>query len=259
MDVQEILAGKPPLRTIPGIACKRHPIVYCSIPKAGCTTIKHLMYVMDNGVPYPDQLAIHNDPDALLWARSADRNAYEQALANRKITFTFVREPFSRAYSAFNEKVHFVSKYAFPHIRDILIREYGAVFPAPGEEIAPDRHADNFLKFLALVRDGLAEPVRRKWDPHWAPQTQLLGMFRQHIGIDLVGRLETFASGMRYVLEAGDVNQPIDLATRFNEGPRPPYRLHDIMTPATLEALLDIYGEDVENFGYGSAVRAVRA
>jgi hypothetical protein len=251
MDVQEILAGKPPLRTIPGIACKRHPIVYCSIPKAGCTTIKHLMYVMDNGVPYPDQLAIHNDPDALLWARSIDRNAYEQALANRKITFTFVREPFSRAYSAFNEKIHFVSKYAFPHVREILIREYNAVFPAPGEEVAPDRHGDNFLKFLALVRDGLNEPVRKKWDPHWAPQTQLLGMFKRHISIDLVGRLESFVPAMEYVLQVGQVKRPVDLSIRFNEGPKPPYPLQEIMTPAILELLQELYRDDVEHFGYG--------
>lgn len=256
MDVQEILAGKLPLRTIPGIACKRHPIVYCSIPKAGCTTIKHLMYFIDNGTPYPDQLAIHNDPDALLWTRSTDRNAYVKALTNRKITFTFVREPFSRAYSAFNEKIHFVSRYSFPHVRDILIREYGAVFPAVSEEGSPDQHAGNFLKFLALVRDGLTEPVRRKWDPHWAPQTQLVGMFQQYIGIDLVGRLETFAAGMRYVLETGGVGQPVDLDARLNEGPKPPYKLVDIMTPAIFKALLDVYGDDVANFGYAAAARA---
>lgn len=255
MDVQEILAGKPPLRTIPGISCKRHPIVYCSIPKAGCTTIKHLMYYIDNGAYYPDQLAIHNDPEALLWAKSSDREAYIRAMESRKITFTFVREPFARAYSAFNEKIYFESRYSFPRFRNILTQEYGAVFPGPGETSTSTQHGDNFLKFLTLVRDGLQEPVRSKWDPHWAPQAQLIGMFQRYIAIDLIGRLEAFASGVNYIFERGQVRQPVDLSMRFNEGPKPPYRLHDIMTPAILEALLDLYGEDVANFGYCQAVR----
>lgn len=255
MDVQEILAGKPPLRTIPGISCKRHPIVYCSIPKAGCTTIKHLMYYIDNGAYYPDQLAIHNDPEALLWAKSSNRQAYIRAMENRRITFTFVREPFARAYSAFNEKIHFESKYSFPRFRTLLVQEYGAVFPDPGEAGTPAQHGDNFLKFLALVRDGLREPVRDKWDPHWAPQTQLIGMFQRYIAIDLVGRLEAFAAGMNYVFDRGQVSQPADLSVRFNEGPKPPYRLHDIMTRAILEALFEIYGEDVTNFGYSQVVQ----
>lgn len=255
MDVQEILAGKPPLRTIPGISCKRHPIVYCSIPKAGCTTIKHLMYYIDNGAYYTDHLAIHNDPEALLWAKSSDREAYIRAMENRRITFTFVREPFTRAYSAFNEKIHFESKYSFPHFRNILVQEYGAVFPETGEAGTPVQHGDNFLRFLALVRDGLREPVRNKWDPHWAPQTQLIGLFQRYTAIDLVGRLEAFAAGMNYVLDRGQVSKPVDLSVRFNEGPKPPYRLHDIMTRAIRKALLDIYGEDVANFGYGYAVK----
>lgn len=257
MDIEKILAGKPPLRTIPGIACRRHPIVYCSIPKAGCTTIKHLMYYIDNGAYYPDHLAIHNDPHALLWARSEERDDYIEAIQKRKITFTFVREPFARAYSAFNEKIHFTSKYSFPAFRAMLINEYGAVFPDTAETITPAHHSDNFLKFLHLVRDGMTEPVRKKWDPHWAPQTQLLAMFRRYISIDLVGRLEAFTPAMAYVLEIGEVKRPVDLSVRFNEGPRPPYRLQEIMTPPILETLLGLYGEDIEHFGYGEAVKAV--
>lgn len=256
MDVQEILASKPPLRTIPGISCKRYPIVYCSIPKAGCTTIKHLMYYIDNGVYYPDQLAIHNDKNALLWARSEARSDYIAALERRRITFTFVREPFARAYSAFNEKIYFTSKYSFPQFRSMLVQQYGAVFPGPDETSSLTQHADNFLKFLQLVRDGMAEPVRQKWDPHWAPQAQLLAMFRRYISIDLVGRLEAFAPAMEYVLKAGGVEQPVDLSIRFNEGPKPPYRLQEIMTSTIMEALFDLYGEDVAHFGYDEVVRA---
>lgn len=121
---------------------------------------------------------------------------------------------------------------------------------------AVSQHSDNFLKFLQFVRDGLREPVREKWDPHWAPQTQLLGMFRRYIPLDLVGRLETFAPAMEYVLEVGQVVGPVDLSMRFNEGSKPPYRLQEIMTPAILKALFDLYGEDVEQFGYGQAVKA---
>ena len=139
----------------------------------------------------------------------------------------------------------------------MLVKEYGAVYPDKTETITPARHSDNFRKFLQLVRDGMKEPVRKKWDPHWAPQTQLLAMFRRYIPIDLVGRLEAFTPAMAYVLEIGEVKRPVDLSVRFNEGPKPPYRLQEIMTPAILEALLDLYGEDIEHFGYGEAVKAI--
>ena len=187
MDVQSILADRPPLRTIPGISCRRYPIVYCSIPKSGCTTIKNLMYYIDNGAYYANPLSIHDDREALLWPNGTDRDAYIKAIENRKIVFTFVREPFARAYSAFNEKIFYEGEYAFPRFRNLLIQEYGATFPRPGEAYRVGQHADNFLKFLTFVRDGLVEKVRHRWDPHWAPQAQLLGMFRRYVGIDFVG------------------------------------------------------------------------
>lgn len=253
MDLKKILADKPPLRTIPGISCKRHPIVYCSLPKSGCTTIKNLMYYMDNGVRYPDPLGIHADPDALLWAKSADQDAYVQALKRRKIVFTFVREPFARAYSAFNEKIFHQYAYSFPRFRNLLIMEYGAVFPDPGRPYSIPLHADNFMRFLTFVQDGMREGARVKWDPHWAPQSQLIGMFRRYIDIDLIGRLECFAPAMTYVARMGQVSGEIDFSARLNEGPKPPYTLQQIMTPGIYTLLSDIYKEDLANFGYGGA------
>lgn len=258
MNVQEILDGKPELRTIPGIACKNHDIVYCSIPKAGCTTIKNMLYYIDHGEYYRDPIMIHEDPDALYWPMSTDRAAYIKAMERRKVTFTIVREPFARAYSAFNEKIFEEGRFSFPSYRRTLTEHYGARFPDPGEPYGTSDHADNFAKFLRLVRDGLRNRAKSRWNPHWAPQTQLIGLFTRHITIDLIGRIEALEPAMRYVMEVAGVSCEIDYAVRFNEGPKPPYRLHEIMTPAILELLAEIYGKDVANFGYGLAVEAYR-
>jgi len=89
---------------IPGAFCTRkHALAYLTLPKSACTTIKNILYFLDNGEYYRDPVSIHGDGIALLKWNSPIRINIEAAIRNRKVVFTFVREPFSRAYSAFNE------------------------------------------------------------------------------------------------------------------------------------------------------------
>ena len=42
------------------------------------------------------------------------------------LVFTFVRHPLKRAYSCFNEKIHFTSIYGFGKVRAFIAARYGA-------------------------------------------------------------------------------------------------------------------------------------
>ena len=236
---------------IPGGFCTRkHPLLYLNIPKSACTTIKNIMYFIDNGEYYADPLAIHGDGVALLKRTSRDKDNLLAALRNRKVAFTFVREPFARAYSTFNEKIYFEGKYSFPEARRCLIEDYGAVFPADEAGYSADQHSENFFRFLNFVQDTVDEKSRIKLNPHWSPQKIMLDGHHKRVNIDVVGKVENFEQGMRYVLDIAKIDVPVDLKVRFNEGPKPPFKFGEIMTAKIFDRLYDVYGGDVRYLAY---------
>ena len=93
------------------------PLVYANMPKSGCTTIKNLLYRIDSGAFLDDPLTIHGRPELMVhW--KAQPEAIERRLKT-DLVFTFVRHPLKRAYSCFNEKIHFRSIYSFGKARDL--------------------------------------------------------------------------------------------------------------------------------------------
>ena len=227
-------------------------MLYLTLPKSACTTIKNIMYFLDNGEYYHNPISIHGDGIALLKWDSPDQDKYEAAIRNRKLAFTFVREPFARAYSAFNEKFFHDGRHSFPRPRRYLIEHYGAVFPVEGAEYSPTDHGKNFLRFLDFVQDTIDDKVRIKLNGHWAPQKYVVESHAAHVSIDVVGKLEHFEQTMKYVLDLAKVDAPVDLAVRFNEGPKPPFKLDEIMTDEIHAKLTAVYGVDVDYFGYDS-------
>jgi hypothetical protein len=231
------------------LACRNYPIVYLNMPKSACTTCKNLLYRIDTGDDYPNPLGIHGDVEFLLRSRGKDQKAFSAAVSNRKIAFTFVREPFSRCYSAFNEKIHFQSKHSFRQERNIVAGAFGGDFES--DVSLRERHSENFAAFLRFViantagqTDGIPP------NPHRLDQATMLDNYREVCSIDLVGRVEQFDAGMRYVLNAGGYKGDVDLSVRFNEGPKAPFKLSEIMTDEIHAMLHQLYDGDLLRFGY---------
>lgn len=234
-----------------GFAVPKAPLFYMEMPKSACTTIKNILYQIEHdGAAYHAPLAIHADPVALLKTDNPDREAYWRAVKRRRLCFTFVREPYARAYSAFNEKFFYTGPYHFPQFRAVLVERYGVRFPDAGGAYSAGQHAENFAGFLRFVEDTLSKTAEIKPDPHWMPQAMMMARHAWRIGVDFIGRTERFAEDMRYVLDVSDVTTPIDLTLRYNEGPPAPYKLREIMTDQIAEALASIYGKDVVHYAY---------
>ena len=234
-----------------GFAVPKAPLLYMEMPKSACTTIKNILYQIEHdGAGYPDPLAIHADKTALLKSENPDREAYWRAVKRRRLCFTFVREPYARAYSAFNEKFFHTGPYHLPQFRAVLVERYGVRFPDAGGAYSAEQHAESFERFLRFVKDTLGNAAEIKPDPHWMPQVMMMTRHAWRIGIDFVGRTERFAEDMRHVLDVSGVNAPIDLGLRYNEGPPAPYALREIMTDQIAEALASIYGMDVTHYAY---------
>jgi len=232
-----------------GICSYKYPLVYISVPKSACTTIKNLLYVIDNGVAYHSPITIHGDKTALLLPSHPDKGLFLSAFQKRKIAFSFVREPFARAYSSFNEKIYAEVRNSFPRARKCLVDKYGADFSTT-EAYTAERHGANFLKFLNFVQDSVAGKAPLRLNPHWAPQHILLMRPRRKLNLDFVGKVENFEAGMRFVLDMAGVDAPVDLSVRHNEGPKAPFPLGEILNEEIYQKLSSVYGEDVEYFGY---------
>ena len=183
------------------------------MPKSGCTTIKNILHRFDGGAFIADPPTIHKRKDLLV---RADREPGEirRRLGGDPV-FTFVRHPLRRAYSCFNEKVHFQTPYSFPRVRATIGADYGARF-----ETAPsaDLHRENFKAFLRFSRDSFEGRNALRRDPHWCPQTMVLQSVRRWRVIDFIGRVERFDAHLKLAFGLAGVALDFEVP-RMNEGP----------------------------------------
>jgi hypothetical protein len=168
--------------------------------------------------------------------------------------FTFVRDPGRRAYACFNEKIMQTGRHSFAAIRQALRRDWGLRLAGPQEPTTLEQQRDNFAAFLRFVEANLAGDTDIRRDPHWCPQGPMLVKYRQHVKIDLVGKVENFAADMALILHRASVRRVPDVHARPWRHPPPPFSFDEVLTPA-LQAQLDrLYEADYIHLGYRSAV-----
>ena len=164
----------------------------------------------------------------------------------RDLVFTFVRHPLKRAYSCFNEKVHFETPYSFGWVRRCVAADYGARFvPEPSAQ----RHRENFKAFLRCSLDAFRGENKLKRDPHWCPQSMLLNQTRRWRTVDFIGRVESFDKHIKVAMELAGI--PYDLETpRMNEGPPPPWRYEEVLDDEIRDLGGELFEVDLRSFGY---------
>jgi hypothetical protein len=226
------------------LAARSVPILYVNMPKSGCTTIKNILHRFDSGSFITDPLTIHKRKDLLV---RPERETEEILRRLRQDpVFTFVRHPLQRAYSCFNEKVHFQTPYSFPRVRAAIAADYGARFEAAP---ALERHRENFKAFLRFSRDSFEGRNGWRRDPHWCPQTMVLQNTRRWRLVDFIGRVERFEEHLKVALglagAAYDFHVP-----RMNEGPAPPWRYEDVIDDEARALGAAFFSDDLRNFGY---------
>lgn len=236
------------------IAPDNFPLAYYNMPKAACTTIKNILFRIQHGTWNTDPVGIHRQirfDDVLLrgQAFSAQRNL--KRFDRPYMVFTFVRDPSARAYSAFVEKIWATGPYAFPGIRKLLARSYGLTLPALENGIAtPEEVSAGFKQFLRFVADNLAGKTSTPANAHWAVQSKRIHSARPHDTIGFVGRVENFAEDMSYLLHKAGWDDLSITGQRYNEGPRPPFTVHEVMDVDTARLLKQIYRDDYTAFDY---------
>lgn len=226
------------------LAVNSVPLLYVNMPKCGCTTIKNILHRLDSGTFIDDPLTIHARKDLFL-RPERDPIEFERRVRCDPV-FTFVRHPLRRAYSCFNEKVHFQTRYSFGKVRNCVARDYGARFE---ENPSADLHRENFKAFLRFSRDSFDGTNKWRRDPHWCPQSMVLKSIRRWRAVDFIGRVEKLDAHLAVALGLAGVE--INFETpRMNEGPPAPWPYETMLDDEVNSLARTLFDVDFRSFGY---------
>lgn len=239
------------------------PLGYYNMPKAACTTIKNILYYLEKGEWLECPLEIHrvvSRQQALLLGASFQRQRIELEPRAPYFTFTFVRHPGRRVYSAFIEKILTRHEYAIAGIQRHLVKKMelthrGKRIESPDdmpplEQIELDDMRNNFKKFLRFVRFNLERKTRFYPNQHWVVQADRIDRLPSSERLDFIGRIENFGEGFHHVMKSVGIDRPELSRARFNEGPKPPISYDDLVGPVLRNSIRSIYSKDFERYEY---------
>lgn len=224
---------------------------YLNNAKSGCSTIKYLLWLSEfeqGRVGHLPSLAeLHQDG---LWPRNFQpvdgsapplsgggpgaallgsiRRWLGKVERRQTFVFTFVRNPFVRAFSCYRDKI------SRPNlIRDRFCLKYGW---DPRREIS-------FVDFLRTI--SMSDPCDE--DQHWRPQAHNVMAFA--VPIDFVGNLEHYDEDIDHLRRTiglsakGEVKNAYKLKSET--------LMQKSFSDASIRLVLEKYGDDFERFGYG--------
>ncbi|XP_009073354.1 PREDICTED: carbohydrate sulfotransferase 9, partial [Acanthisitta chloris] len=180
----------------------RHKVLYCEVPKAGCSNWKRVLMVL-NGLATSAHNISHDDVHYGKHLRKLD--SYDlKGIYTRLDTYTkfiFVRDPMERLVSAFRDKFEHPNSYYHPVFGKAIIRKYRH---NADEEALKTGSGVKFKEFIQYLLDS-HRPVGM--DIHWEQVTKLC--FPCLINYDFIGKFETLEEDANYFLQL--VGAPADL------------------------------------------------
>ncbi|XP_060769998.1 carbohydrate sulfotransferase 12-like [Neoarius graeffei] len=194
----------------------RHGIIYCYVPKVGCTAWKRIMIVLSeslkvHGVPYRDPADI---PIEQVHGSSVQHlNAYPKAVMKQKLEtykkFMFVRDPFVRLISAYRDKIQ-TNNIFYKRISLDIVKKFGniSIPPSSIKEAHTDGIVPSFEHFIQYIL-SLAESNYTKFDEHWRQVIHLCHPCL--IDYDFIGKMETIEEDAAQLLRILHVDNIVDL------------------------------------------------
>jgi hypothetical protein len=209
-------------------------LVYVSIPKVASTSIKLATMGQSTGGAHlgdREQLQIHREAVGNQVFRLPSR-------ASNYFKFAFVRNPFDRMVSCFEDKArnedqhtghyHFESRYNKWVIRRLF-----------GDEFRPTMSFEEFLALVGRIPDWLA-------DSHFKSQYSMLYQHGKPIP-DYIGKFENLAADWDRIAAEHNLGQ----LQKSNVSPHRTWKEY-YHNGSTIEAVRRRYQKDIEVFGYGS-------
>lgn len=226
----------------------RHKLLYVATPKVACTSLKWWFASLEGysqALRDPDG-SVETDPDSVIHdtfhkvapeVTGLPPEALAEALtADDYFRFAVVRNPFRRAFSAWQSKILLqeplqVAAYA---LQDLVHHPIGG----------PDDISVAFERFLEHLATQEASALR---DAHWMPQAELLRP--DLVNYSMLARIEdTVALGRALAERLGSGTENPFAARRSNESLIP--YLPELISPRSSALIRSLYARDFELFGY---------
>ncbi|XP_013796053.2 carbohydrate sulfotransferase 9 [Apteryx mantelli] len=180
----------------------RHKILYCEVPKAGCSNWKRVLMVL-NGLAASAHNISHDDVHYGKHLKKLD--SYDlKGIYTRLNTYTktiFVRDPMERLVSAFRDKFEHPNSYYHPVFGKAIIKKYRQ---NANEEALKTGSGVKFKEFIQYLLD-YHRPVGM--DIHWEQVSKLC--YPCLINYDFIGKFETLEEDADYFLQL--VGAPAEL------------------------------------------------
>lgn len=158
-------------------ASRQLPYIYVNNWKCGCSTIRRTLWVAEHDLGLaPTPL----DPHTIEHLSPFINDPRRWENVDREFVFTFVRNPYARALSAYLDKI--------TGTRDLAVwRPFAERHNLGDDEIS-------FAEFLRLIATEPPETM----DTHWRPQSQIIGA--DLVPYNFVGAIETFTADLTHVV-----------------------------------------------------------
>lgn len=243
-------------------------LLYCSIPKNACTSIKAWLQGL-LGLPADVDPQLDPNITRLMLGNYPDEYASEIMHSDDIFKFVFVRNPWNRVVSAFINKFLSYQQhlYLYTHDRNNHgIAEFHAnyheefVATIIGTICTDDASKARGISFRDFL-DYLLATDDYDLDPHWKPQYR----FIEGVDIDYVGKLESMEEDFKRIQEitGHSLRLPFRNITEYNPSnvakliDTPCSELigmtfshHNFYDRTTVEAVNSRYKQDIDTFNY---------
>ena len=234
--VKSTLKSRDPTRAMKVVTYSdQYRLIYYSVPKVACTTIKTCIAKLEN--IETEDLGVHQKNQAIkrLTIKESNASCYKDYYR-----FSFVRNPWDRLFSCYKNKIYdpprFFSKSNSYHnekgeFKD-FIKRYGDL---------GFRYMlfEDFVNFVVKIPDYLC-------DPHFLPQHYFLESEK----LNFLGRFENFQSDMSTVLK--EIASDFDASEIISEKKQSssPGHYQDAYNDRTRELVAKKYKQDIKLFDY---------
>ncbi|XP_051879604.1 carbohydrate sulfotransferase 9-like [Pristis pectinata] len=173
---------------------ERHKLLYCEVPKAGCSNWKRILMVLSGLAKSPSNIShdfVHYSKRLRHLDSYSLRETYE--LLNSFTKVLFVRDPMERLVSAFRDKFEHSNSYYHPVFGKAILKKYRANASA---EALRTGSGVTFSEFVQYLLDP-HKPVGM--DIHWEQISKLCSPCL--INYDFIGKFESLEQDANYLLK----------------------------------------------------------
>lgn len=217
-----------------------HRYVTIAVPKVACSTVKRTLHTFEGQSQYRDRWwATHEDSGGLTLLDHPTDLVVEMLTSPEFLRFCFVRNPYSRLFSAWKSKLG-CDDEQYEVTRNAIREEFD--YPTvDGTRVGTVSFRDSIEYLLDPATSG-------HLDDHWTLQTQVLTY--DTIDFEVVGRFENFVDDFAAILKR--LKAPPDIVALGSEvtNPTAPMALAAVYDSALASRVHDHYAGDFEAFGY---------